>query len=217
MFLVMTNLLHIDSSIQGERSVSREISAAYAEAWKAAHPDGSYTYRDLHADPLPHVDGNHLAATMLPAEQRTPEQQQRWEIAQEAKKELLAADVVLLGAPMYNFSVSSNLKAWLDTVIAQEFMADPETGDGPLVGKKVVVTTARGGSYAPGTPREGWDFQEPLIRAVLSQVGLDRDLTFVHTEMTLAYVIDKLAQFRDIADSSRENAHKKVQELAAAS
>jgi FMN-dependent NADH-azoreductase len=213
----MTNLLHIDSSIQGDRSVSRAISAAYAEAWRAANPDGGYTYRDLHVDPVPHLNGDFLSASQTPAEQRTPAQRAAWDNTQPIRDEVLAADVILLGAPMYNFTIPSGLKAWVDHIVVEQFTVNQETGAGALVGKKVVVTTARGGSYAPGTPREGWDFQEPLIRAVFSNIGLDRDLTFVHTEMTLAYVKEKLFQFQHIADASRENAHKKVQELASAS
>jgi FMN-dependent NADH-azoreductase len=210
----MTNLLHIDSSFQGERSISREISAAYAAAWQAANPDGGYVYRDLDATPVGHLSGPFFSAAVTPAEKRTAEQEAAWTATQEVRDELLAADVVLIGAPMYNFTIASTLKAWVDHIVIQDFALDQETGTGPLVGKKVIVTTARGGSYAPGAPRADWDFQEPLLRAQLSQVGLDKDLTFVHTEMTLAYVVEKLFQFKHIADASRENAHKAVQELA---
>jgi FMN-dependent NADH-azoreductase len=217
MFLVMTNLLHIDSSVRGEQSVSREMGAAFAAAWKTANPAGTYTHRDLTAEPVPHLNGDLLAAGQVAPEQRTPAQQAAWDATQQVRDDLRAADVILLGVPMYNFSVPSTLKAWLDHVVAPEFVLNEETGEGVLAGKKVIAVTARGGSYGPGTPREDWDFQAPLVRAVLSQVGLDRDLTFVHTEMVLSYMVEKLAQFRHIHDASRENAYKKVQELAAAS
>jgi FMN-dependent NADH-azoreductase len=212
----MTNLLHIDSSVRGEQSVSREMSAAFAAAWKTANPEGTYTYRDLHADPAPYLSNDYVLGSQLPEGSRTPAQQAAWDATRELRDEVLAADVILLGVPMYNFTVPASLKSWLDHVITQEFVVNEETGEGAIAGKKVVAVTARGGSYAPGTPREGWDFQEPLIRAILSQVGLDRDLTFVHTEMVLSYMVEKLAQFRDFHDTSRENAHKAVQELASA-
>ncbi|MEV4318860.1 NAD(P)H-dependent oxidoreductase [Actinocrispum sp. NPDC049592] len=212
----MTNLLHIDASIRGGQSVSREMSAAFADAWKAAHPEGTYTYRDLHETPPPYLNGDYLAAMYVPEEQRTPEQQAAWEQTQWIRDDVRSADVILLGVPMYNYSVPASVKSWLDHVSPPEFLVDADTGEGVLVGKKVVVVTARGGSYAPGTPKEDWDHQEPLIRAILSGVGLDNDLTFIHTEMVLSYTVEKLAQFRHIHDASRENAMKAVAELAAA-
>jgi FMN-dependent NADH-azoreductase len=211
----MTKLLHIDSSINGERSHSRPLTAAFAEAWKTAHPDGGYTYRDLAAEPVPHLSAEYFAAASTPAEQRTPAQAAAYDEFKDLRDELQAADVVLIGVPMYNFTIPSTVKAWLDHVKVQEFMANEETGEGALAGKKVFVVTARGGSYAPGTPREGWDFQEPLLRANFTGIGLTQDLTFVHSEMTLAYVVEHLKQFQHIADASKESAYKAVQELAA--
>lgn len=212
----MTNLLHIDSSLRGDESVSREMSSAFATAWRAANPDGGYTYRDLYADPVPHLTNDYATASLLSPEQRSDSQRAAWDAGEQLRDELRAADVVVLGVPMYNFTIPSTLKAWLDHVVVPEFTLD-DAGDGVLVGKKVVAVTARGGAYGPGTPRADFDFQEPLLRGVLSQVGLDRNLTFVHTEMVLSYVHEKLAQFRHIHDASRENAHKVVQELAAVS
>jgi FMN-dependent NADH-azoreductase len=212
----MTILLHIDSSIQGERSHSRPLTAAFADAWKVANPDGGYTYRDLAVERIPHLNADYLMASRLPADQRTPEQGAAWDEFKPFRDELEAADVVVLGVPMYNFTLPSSLKAWVDHMITPEFQVDQETGKGRLTGKKVFVVTARGGSYAPGTPREGWDFQEPLLRAIFSLVGLDQNVTFVHSEMTLAYVLEHLHQFQHIADASAEDARKAVQELAAA-
>ncbi|WP_132126039.1 FMN-dependent NADH-azoreductase [Actinocrispum wychmicini] len=211
----MTNLLHIDSSIRGDESVSREMSAAFATAWQAAHPDGGYTYRDFGAAPVPHLTYDYVVAAQLPPEQRSAAQQAEWDARRQVRDDVRAADVIVLGVPMYNFTFPSPLKAWLDHIVVPEFVPDEQTGVGPLVGKKVVAVTARGGAYGPGTPRADFDFQEPLLRGVLSQIGLDQDLTFVHTEMVLSYVVEKLAQFRHIHDASRENARKTVQELAA--
>ncbi len=193
----MTNLLHIDSSIRREGSVTREITSAFADAWRSSNPEGGYTYRDLNAEPVPHVDGTEHGITPALA------------------AELRAADVVLIGAPMYNFSIPSTLKAWIDQVATREFFPR-EDGTFELGGKRVVVVTARGGSYKPGTPREGFDFQEPYLRAVFSMIGLDHNLEFVHAELTLAEVNPQLHQFRELAVESLADAHRVVKELASA-
>ncbi|MGM1057928.1 FMN-dependent NADH-azoreductase [Saccharothrix sp. Mg75] len=203
----MTELLHIDTSLRTGGSVSREVTAAFAQAWLAANPDGGHTYRDLAADPLPHIDATTLAAR-AGAGDRTLEERVRGE--------LLAADTLLIGAPMYNFGVPSTLKAWLDWVIVPDLIVDQRTGEGPLVGKRVVVVTARGGAYSAGTPLHRFDFQEPYLRAVFAMVGLDRDLEFVHAEMTKAHDAPEFAEHRGHADASREDAHRAVRKLAAA-
>jgi FMN-dependent NADH-azoreductase len=211
----MTNLLHIDSSINGEQSHSRPLTDAFAEAWKTANPDGGYTYRDLAAEPIPHLTAAYFQAANTPAEARTSGQVAVYDQFKQLRDELVAADVVLIGAPMYNFTIPSTVKTWLDHVKVPELLVNEETGAGLLAGKKVFVVSARGGSYAPGTPREGWDFQEPLLRANFTALGLTQDLTFIHSEMTLAYMVEHLKQFQHIADASKESAYKAVQEFAA--
>jgi FMN-dependent NADH-azoreductase len=211
----MTNLLHIDSSINGEHSHSRPLTAAFAQAWKVANPDGGYTYRDLAAEPIPHVTAKYFQAATTPAGQRTPELNAVYDEFKPLRDELVVADVVLLGVPMYNFTIPSTVKSWLDHVKVQELLVNEQTGEGKLANKKVFVVSTRGGSYAPGTPREDWDFQEPLLRANFTGLGLTQDLTFIHSEMTLAYVVEHLKQFQHIADASKESAFKAVQELAA--
>lgn len=193
----MTNLLHIDSSIRREGSVTREITSAFADVWRSSNPEGGYTYRDLNAEPIPHVDG-------------TPQ-----DIKADLVAEVRAADVILIGAPMYNFSIPSTLKAWIDQVASQEFFPR-EDGTYELGGKRVVVVTARGGSYKPGTPRAGFDFQEPYLRAVLSMIGLDQQLEFVHAELTMAEINPQMHQFRELAVESLADAHRVVKELASA-
>jgi FMN-dependent NADH-azoreductase len=203
----IVNLLHIDSSLSAEKSVSRQVTAAFAEEWRKAHPDGGYTYRDLAADPLPHLDGASFDA-------RAAAGDRSFETV--LVEELKAADTVLLGVPMYNFSVPSTFKAWLDWVLVPEVFADQATGEGVLTGKQAVVVTARGGSYAPGTPRHSFDFQEPYLRAVFGMIGLDRNLEFVHAELTKAHVVPQLAQFRELAVASLEDAYRVVRKLAVA-
>jgi FMN-dependent NADH-azoreductase len=211
----MARLLHLDASMRWSGSVSREVSAAFADHWRAAHPDGAYTYRDLAADPVPHLDEASFSAASTPDDEHTDAQRAGWAVSRTLIDELLAADVVLIGVPMYNFSIPSTLKAWLDRVITPQTAADRQTGVGPLSGKRFVVVASRGGAYGPGTPREGFEFQERYLRAVLTQLGVADDLTFVNAELTLAGVNPALAEFKDLAAESLEHAHRTVRELAA--
>jgi FMN-dependent NADH-azoreductase len=210
----MSHLLHIDASLRTTGSVSREVSGAFAQQWRAAHPGGGYTYRDLARNPVPHLDEAAYLAGQVPPEDHTPEQRAAWAVSAALIAELEAADTVVLGVPMYNFTIPSTLKAWLDRLVIQRLAVNPETGQGVLSGKRVVVTTARGGAYGPGMPREEFEFQERYLRAVLSGLGLDQDLTFVNTELTLADVVPAMAQFQDLAVHSRAEAHRVVRELA---
>lgn len=210
----MPTLLHIDTSLRWSGSVSREVGQAFAQYWQAAHPTGTYLYRDLARDPVPHLDEATFTAANTPEPEHTAEQRSGWAISKPLIDELTTADVILLGTPMYNFTIPSTLKAWLDRVITPATSVDRQTGTGPLVGKRVVVAAARGGAYGPGTPRESFDFQERYLRAVLSALGLDRDITFINAELTLAGDNPALAQFKDLAAESLENAHRAAKELA---
>lgn len=210
----MAELLHLDASMRWSGSVSREVSAAFAEHWRAAHPDGTYVYRDLAAEPVPHLDEASFSAASTPGEEHTDAQRTGWAVSSALIDEVLAADTVLIGVPMYNFSIPSTLKAWLDRIIAPSTVADRETGVGPLSGKTFVVAASRGGAYGPGTPRQDFEFQERYLRAVFTQLGVTDGLTFVNAELTLAGVNPALAQFKDLAAESLEQAHRTVRELA---
>lgn len=210
----MAHLLHIDTSLRQDGSVSREVTGAFAEHWRAANPHGTYAYRDFGANPVPHLDWDGVLVEAVPVEERSPEQDAVAKVTTELVTDLEAADIVLLGVPMYNFSIPSSLKAWLDRIITPRTAVNPATGVGPLSGKRVIVVTARGGAYGPGMPREPYEFQERYLRAVFSKIGLDDDLTFVNTELTLAGVNPALAQFISKAEESRASSHRSVRELA---
>ncbi|MEA3185395.1 MAG: FMN-dependent NADH-azoreductase [Ilumatobacteraceae bacterium] len=175
----MNNLLHLDSSIRTEGSRSRKLSAHFAERWLARHPDGTVTYRDLALDPLPHIDNTSLSANFVAAGDRTPAQVAARALTEQLVDEVLAADTIVIGLPLYNFGPPSTFKAWLDRIVV------PDLTIGKLGGKEVVVVTARGGGYGPGTPREGWDHREPWLRHALSTLGVDNPV-FIDTELTLA-------------------------------
>jgi FMN-dependent NADH-azoreductase len=202
----VSTLLHIDGSARRDHSRSRHLSAAFAEAWHEANPNGTVVYRDLAVDPIPHVDEDHVAAMgyhTAPAAARASES---WALSQRLIDEVLEADTILLGTPMYNFSVPSVVKAWLDRIAVRELIPDRETGEGPLVGKRVVVVTGRGGAYGPGTPRQPFDFQEPYLRAYFKVMGLDSDLTFIHAELTKAYTEPHIAHLKGVARQSLRHA-----------
>ncbi|MHB8296507.1 MAG: FMN-dependent NADH-azoreductase, partial [Acidimicrobiales bacterium] len=210
---VMASLLHIDSSVRTD-SVSRRLSAAFAASWRELHPEGTYVHRDLAAEPTPHLDDAAVAVmhrleargTRDLAEARvgavSDAERASWAITWPLVEEVVAASAIVAGVPMYNFSVPSTFKAWFDRVIIPPLIVDFESGEGILAGRKVVVVSARGGSYAPGTPRAASDFQEPCLRAALAMVALDSDLSFIHAEMTKAAHVPRLAQFRDLAATS---------------
>ncbi|TAJ88630.1 FMN-dependent NADH-azoreductase [Reyranella sp.] len=174
-------LLHIDSSISGEASVSRQLSAAVVSEWKRRLPDLQVIRRDLAGDPLPHLDGAILAAQ--PGAEPTTATRAQVEKGTAVLEEFLAADVIVLGAPMYNFAISSQLKAWLDRIVVagRTFKYDASGVKGLAGDKKVIVASSRGGLYAPGTPHAANDFQEPYLRAILGFIGIT-DIEVVRAE-----------------------------------
>jgi FMN-dependent NADH-azoreductase len=155
----MPQLLHVDSSMRTERSRSRALSAHYAEAWRAANPGGAVVYRDLAADPVPHLDEAAFLANMIAAEERTPEQRKARALAETLVGEVLAADEIVVGMPLYNFGPPSTLKAWFDRLVVPGLTVGEDGGR--LGGRTLTFTAARGGGYGPGSPREGWDHREP--------------------------------------------------------
>jgi FMN-dependent NADH-azoreductase len=170
------NLLHIDASVLGDHSVSRQVSAAIVSRLQAANPDLTLVYRDLAAAPLAHLTGLHLAAA---GGAEVPEQVAREHAdAQAALAEFLAADVVVIGAPMYNFTLPSQLKAWIDRIlIAGKTFRYTAAGPEGLAGnKRVIVAVSRGGFY--GTDNAAAEHVESYLRTVFGFIGVT-DLTFV--------------------------------------
>lgn len=199
----MTHLLHLDSSAR-RRSFSRELSARYAAAW-----DGTRTYRDLAAEPVPVIGEawTEICDALLtkgitdPARYaevvETPAQQRAWAVVEPLLAELLEADVVLIGAPMYNFSIPAALKAWIDQVTFPRMS---------LNGKAFVIAGARGGTYAEGTPRAPFDHHERYLRDFIAGHYDVDDVRFVHAELTNALVDPHLAVRDGERKASREAA-----------
>ena len=175
-------LLHVDSSILGQGSVSRTLSAEVVAAIRMRQPDTEVTYRDLAANPIGHLTANHLAA-LRGAEELNPTIESDIGVGQVALQEFLAADVLVVGAPMYNFGIPSQLKAWIDrvTVAGKTFRYTEQGPEGLAGGKKVIVISSRGGFFGPDTPAAAFDHQETYIRTLFGFLGVT-DLSFVRAE-----------------------------------
>ncbi len=175
-------LLHVDSSILGPGSVSRLITTEIVAAEKRRDPSISVTYRDLAADPVDHLSGAHLAA-FQGAVPEAASLQRDVAAGQAALAEFLAADVVVVGAPMYNFSVPSQLKAWIDRLaVAGKTFRYTENGSvGLAAGKRVIVASSRGGVYSLDSQLAALDHQESYLRSVFGFFGVS-DVTFIRAE-----------------------------------
>src|SRR5262245_61331292 len=175
-------LLHIDSSALGGGSVSRQLTQAVVAGWRRERPDLEVTYRDLAAEPPPHFSPALVGAMFGKPEDLSAAQRADLALSEALVSEFLAADAVVIGAPMYNFSIPSQLKAWIDR-IAQKGRTFAYTEKGPVGlagGKRVIVVSSRGGVYSDGA-RQALDFQETYLRGVLGFLGVT-DVTMVRAE-----------------------------------
>src|ERR1700682_137469 len=174
-------LLQIDSSARAG-SVTRPLTAKFADEWRKNNPTGEVIQRDLSTTMLPLITDDWKATQMDPSK-LSPAHRNYLSVSDALIGEVQAADIIVIGAPMYNFAIPALLKAWIDQVVRiGETVAYGSHGPQGLLGnRKVVVITSRGGAYEKGTPREKLDFQEPYLRHVLGFVGLT-DVTFIHAE-----------------------------------
>ncbi len=179
----MSNILVVNSSPNPDTSVSRALATQFVEGWLDDLPDTTITYRDVGLDVLPHVDQDMVAAYFTPPENRTQEQDQALELSDAMVAEVETADVIVIGSPMYNFGITSGLKAWFDHLarVGRTFDYTENGPVGALGGRRVFVVTARGGSYQVGSPAAAMDMQEPYLRTVLGFLGIE-DVTFIHAE-----------------------------------
>ena len=176
------NILIVTSSASGEASVSGRLATHFAEQLRRADPAASIALRDVGRDPIPHLTEANVAGVR--AEATTPEEVAARDLSDTLLAEVLAADLVVIGSPMYNFGISSTLKTWFDHVLRPRvaFRYGAAGPEGLLGGRKVVVIESRAGLYEPGNPA---DSQEPHLRTLLGFAGLT-DVTFVRAE-GLAY------------------------------
>ena len=215
----MPHLLHLDSAASLRGSRSREITATFADTWRAKGGQYTVTYRDLHAQPLPHLADAvlHWPPRLRPAGAATadPGVLAADETLQDVLvDELLAADVLLVGAPLYNYSVPSSLKAWIDHIHipgrTAPFVDDPAQ---PMAGRPAVVVTSRGASYDAGSPTEGWDHAVPVLELILG-TSLGMTVEVITTSLTLAETVPALAPQRDRSRGELAAAHEAAAEAA---
>lgn len=211
----MPALLHLDASAR-RTSISRELGAVFADAWRAEHSDGDYRYRDLAAQPVPFIgeawteicdrvlahgttDLDHLGDLV-----ETPAQREAWSILEPLLTEVRAADVVLIGTPMYNYSIPASLKAWLDQITFPRMSLAPT---------RFVVATARGGSYSPGAPKAKYDYQERFLRDFFAGHFAVEDTVFINAELANSRQDPALAHLRDKHDASHAAALETARRL----
>ena len=197
-------LFRIDASIRTEGSASREIADIVEAEWRTVRPGDAVIARHLGTDPLPaEAWTKAIFASWTPAAERTADQSAALAVGAELVDELVAADAIVIATPLYNFGVSQHVKTWIDLIIT-----DPRAGAGApplLAGKPVVLVVVRGGSYAAGTPREGWDHNTGDLQQILGQVW-GANLTIVEREFTLVGVNPALDEFKELADKLNADA-----------
>lgn len=199
----MATLLHIDSSVfPTDASSSRAVTDAFRRTWQEQHPEGTVIHRDLATNPVAHITAHaHTAGFSDPAT-HSPEQAAAFAERLKLIEELERADAVLIGAPMYNLAIPSTLKAWLDNVV---LMGRTAGNAQSVKGTPVTVVASRGGAYGPGTPREGYEYVQNYLSAILTDF-LGADLDFIVPELTMAPVNPDMADLVPLFEASRERA-----------
>jgi FMN-dependent NADH-azoreductase len=176
----MAHILVLNSSISAESSVSRALVEEALERLLEKNPGATVTYRDLGKNPVPHLTPATVAGVRAVA--TTDEERAAATLSDELIAELRAADTILIGAPMYNFSIPTGLRTWFDHVLRPRvtFSYSEAGPEGLLTGKQIIVVESRGGLYSEG-PHQAIDFQEPYLRLLLGFIGL-KDVSFIHAE-----------------------------------
>ncbi|HEY9635342.1 MAG TPA: NAD(P)H-dependent oxidoreductase [Coleofasciculaceae cyanobacterium] len=206
----MKRILHVDSSPRSDRSISRSLTEGFIAAWKEMFPSDTVTYRNLGHYSVPLIDESWITASFTPPEQITSRLATVLALSDELIDELLAAEIWVFGIPMYNYSVPANFKAYIDQIVRvrRTFIVN-ERGEyeGLVHNKKVIVITARGGVFSPGTPNAELDFQEHFMRAIFNLIGVT-DITFIHAE--------NLAGGAEARQQSLSDARAAIQQFIAA-
>lgn len=203
----MSYLLHVDSSSLGEASVSRQVAQSFLDGWS-----GMVVHRDLAASPVPHLSAAGITARVTDPAQHTEEQAAAAALQDELIDEFLGAGAYLFTVPMYNLTMPSVFKAWLDQIMVFGRTFKPS----PAAGRPAVLISSRGGSYGPDAPNHGLDYVVPSTQAMLghsSQLALD--VATVVPEMTMAPHTPSLAEFVPMHEASMAQANDRARELAA--
>ncbi len=227
--MMSVRLLHLDSSAhRAAESVSRRLTDLFARTWRAGNDRAEYHHRDLVADPVPPIGpaycalGRRVEQHGVPAPVRydelieTEDERREWDLTRALVDEVRGSDVLLLGAPMYNFAVPAALKAWIDRITFPGVFTGAD-GSSSLADLRVVVVTSRGGAYGPGSGAEDLDFLAPYLRSWLTKQGVAaRNIEIVVADRTLAEIVPGYEQARPAAARSLAAAHERLGVLAGA-
>jgi FMN-dependent NADH-azoreductase len=203
--MFMPTLLHVDSSPRAA-SISTRLSAEFVEKWKRHHPDGRVIHHNTSLEKLPYLDEGLAEAIFTRAVLLTAEQKQRLELSDQLVDELIAADLLVFGVPMWNLGIPASLKAWIDLIVREgRTFKFTSTGVETMLpaGKKAYIFTARGGSYPENSPLKKFDHQESYLRAILGFLGVE-EIHFIHAEHQTQG-----------GDAARDSIQKAEEELAA--
>ncbi|MFC8826922.1 FMN-dependent NADH-azoreductase [Streptomyces sp. NPDC057137] len=207
----MSYLLHIDASSLGEASVSRKVAQSFRAAWR-----GPVVHRDLASSPVPHITAAGVSARVTDPARHTPEQAEAAGLQDELIEEFLGAGAYLFTVPLYNLSMPSVFKAWLDQIMVAGRTFGFADG-APTAGRPAVVISARGGGYGPGSPNEGKDYLIPTLETILGwshMLGLD--VTTVTPELTMAPDVPAMAELVPLHRTSLAASHEQAGRLAEA-
>ncbi|MFC4242119.1 FMN-dependent NADH-azoreductase [Gryllotalpicola reticulitermitis] len=211
----MPTLLRLDSSSSGEASVSKRLTTVFADAWQARDADHVVVARDLHADPVPHLPDASLHWPPRLRAADAPALPEADATQREVIDQLLAADVLLIGAPMYNYSLPSTLKTWLDHVHVPGVTAPFDGDTQPMRGRTAVIVTTRGATYDEGSPTATWDHVVPPLQIVLGE-ALGMRVEVVVVTRTLSTSVAGLAGERGAFEREYTAAADELRRLALA-
>lgn len=202
------SVFRLDTSIRGNDSRTGALADLVEQEWRAQSGDEPVVRRHLGQNPLPSTAWSAaVGAHWTPREQWTPQQREAAELAASLVDELVAADALIIAAPLYNYGVSQHLKTWVDVITTDSRMG---SGAEPiLAGKPAVLLTARGGAYGPGTPREGWDHATGWMRQAFGAIW-QLDLTVVEQEMVFVGINPALDKFKEAAAQVRVQAEEQA-------
>lgn len=202
------NILHLDSGIFTGQSVSRELSEHIVKQLQQQHPEAQLIYRDLVAQPINHLDAEILMAGNTEEDQRTERQQSELATTETLLSEVFAADLLVIGTPLYNFGIPTQLKAWVDRIAqaGRTFRYTEQGPEGLLTGKRAIIASARGGIYSEGAAA-AMEHQESYIKTLLGFIGIT-DVSIIRAE--------GLNMGDQLRSEALAGAHKEIADLAQA-
>jgi FMN-dependent NADH-azoreductase len=201
----MTYILHLDTSPRVGESHSRALAQEFMDRWSKQHPETTITHRDLGFHPIPYIDATWIKAKFTLPEQYTPDLAAAIRLSDELIDEFLMCDRYVLSVPMYNFSIPAVLKSYIDHIVRprRTFAVDADGFKGLVNNKKMLIITARGSDFRPGSAIASQDFQEPYLRTVFNFIGIT-DIQFINAN----------ALNSDLRQQSLAEAKMMIQELA---